>query len=174
LNSQRMNLLYHPLEKQIKNNKMEQEQQLIYMPMQLDDLDEVLDVERKSFLSPWTPDLFINEFSNPRSIKRILRSPLDNHLIGYIIWWVVLDEGHLMSIAINEEDQRSGAGRFLVEKMIAECRDNNVETISLEVREKNYEAIGLYQSFEFKAIGRRKKYYVDENEDAILMELKLT
>lgn len=147
--------------------------EFIYKPMMLDDLDEVLEIERKSFLTPWTPDLFVNEFSNPRSVKRIIRSAVDNHLIGYIIWWVVLDEGHLMSIAIDPEDQNKGAGKFLVAKMIEECKTNRVESISLEVREGNDPAIGLYDSFGFEAIGLRKKYYADEGKDAILMELKI-
>ncbi len=147
---------------------------LVVRPMILDDLDEVMDIERLSFLSPWTPDLFVNEFSNPRSVKRIVQDRDSDRLLAYMVYWVVLDEAHLMNIAVRPSLKGRGIGSLLMEKMVEECRERRCKHVSLEVRENNFPAIDLYLRSGFRPVGRRANYYLDEGKDAILMDLDLT
>jgi len=144
----------------------------LYRQMELDDLDDVLDIERQSFRTPWTPDMFITEFANPRSRRRVLLDA-EGRLAGYMLYWVILDEAHLMNIAVAPDLRQQGAGTRLVANLIQESRRESVEVISLEVRVSNLAAIRLYQKFGFQPVGLRKNYYTDEGEDALLMELEL-
>jgi ribosomal-protein-alanine N-acetyltransferase len=146
----------------------------VYRAMKLDDLDEVLDIERASFLTPWTPDLFVQEFSNRRSRKGVVCRAEDGKVLGYVIWWVVFEEGHLMNIAVDPAFKRRGVATLMMDNMIARCRKDGVTRISLEVRRSNDAAILLYAKYGFNPVGLRKNYYVDEGEDAILMDLELT
>lgn len=147
---------------------------LRYRPMTLDDLDDVLEVERSSFPSPWTPDLFVNEFTNPRSVRRVAVRHPENRLVGFMIYWVILDEGHLMNIAIDPACRCRGAATFMLENMFAECSKRKIRSVTLEVRRGNSAALQLYDKFGFKLIGLRKNYYVEEGEDAVLMEYRLS
>lgn len=151
----------------------ENDRRVIYRVMELKDLDEVLEIERESFLAPWTPDLFIREFTNLRSKKRVVCNEEDGRLLGYIMWWITKDQSHLMNVAVNPEDKRKGYGRLLMNQMIEECRSHDIARITLEVRPSNIEAIQLYQDLKFSPVGLRYNYYVEEGEDAILMELDL-
>ncbi len=147
---------------------------ILWEQMQLDDLDEVLDIERLCFRSPWTPDLFVNEFFNPRSKQRVARQKEEPHVLGYLIYWTVLDEAHLMNVAVSPDFRRQGIGEMLLRSMLEECRSSGHIHVTLEVRESNIEAISLYERFDFVAVGKRKNYYQADNEDAILMELTLS
>ncbi len=146
-------------------------ERMVVRPMVLDDLDEVLDIERISFLSPWTPDLFVNEFSNPRSVKRIVQDRFTGHVVAYMVYWVVLDEAHLMNIAVQPRFKGRGLATLLMECLIDETRNKHCHHVSLEVREDNFPAINLYLRTGFRPVGRRANYYIDEGKDAILMDL---
>lgn len=146
---------------------------LRYLEMTLDDLDEVLDIERDSFRVPWTPDMFIREFENDVSRQRVAKDEAGN-VLGYLFYWFVIDEAHLMNVAVAPAARRHGVGRFLMERLIEECRLQRAAFLGLEVRRGNEPAIALYDTLGFKPIGLRKKYYVEENEDAILMEMEFS
>ncbi len=141
-----------------------------YRAMELDDLDGVLEVEQQCFTAPWTPDMFIVEFSNPNSHRRVLVERDSGRVAAYIIYWTVLDEAHLMSIAVLSEFQKRGLARLLMRKFIEERIKQDTTYFSLEVRVGNQRAIELYEKFGFKGIGLRKGYYHDTGEDALLME----
>ncbi len=94
-------------------------------------------------------------------------------IIGYICFWVVLDEAHLANLAVAPEARRQGVAAFLLKTMIRYLRARGVKQILLEVRERNKAALSLYHKFGFKIDGRRKGYYSDTKEDAILMSLSL-
>ncbi len=139
----------------------------------LDDLDQVLEIERQSFRSPWSPDMFVVEFSNPQSRRYVIREKRSGKILGYMIYWVVLDEGHLMSIATRADRLREGLGRRMMDRMIRECRKEGVRRLTLEVRRGNIPAIEMYLAYGFEAVGLRKNYYTAEREDAVLMELRI-
>jgi len=82
---------------------------------------------------------------------------------------LLLDEGHIMDVAVDPEFRGRGVGRLLVQRVIDDCRDGGASFISLEVRVSNIAAINLYRDMGFVETGRRKRYYKD-GEDALMME----
>ncbi len=140
----------------------------VYRDMELDDLDEIMDIERASFLSAWPPHAFVSEFFNEQSHRRCLISP-DGHVAGYLLYWVILDESHIMNIAIEPEERQRGLALRMMEQALWEAEDRRCTLMSLEVRANNEAALALYFKLGFEAVGRRKNYYQEERQDAILM-----
>ena len=147
---------------------------LTYRPMTMDDLYDVLEIERLSFSMPWTPDMFIVEFGNDNSCRRVIVDDSDGSVLAYMIYWTVLDEAHLMSIAVHPDRRGQGLGALLIENLIAEGREAGITIFSLEVNVRNSVAIAMYERFGFRGFGLRKKYYEDTGDDALLMELKIS
>jgi len=81
----------------------------------------------------------------------------------------LLDEGHILDVAVHPEVRGGGVGRLLVEKVLEECRGNGASFVSLEVRESNLPAIALYRKMGFAEVGKRKRYY-ENGENALMME----
>lgn len=137
-------------------------------PMTEADLDEILSIESVSFPHPWNRTHFLDELKSPHSFPY---SAFDGggRLIGYICPMLVLDEGHILDVAVSHEFRGRGLGKMLVEKVLAVCMERGAEFVSLEVRPSNTDAIGLYRRLGFVETGRRPRYYHD-GEDALLME----
>ncbi len=137
-------------------------------PMSEDELDEVLAIENASFPSPWSRALFIAELNSPNSFPFVA---LDSgaRVVGFICPMLVIDEGHILDVAVAPAFRGKGIGRLLVEMVIEECRVLGAEFVSLEVRVSNLAAISLYRRLGFIVTGRRKGYY-ENGEDALLME----
>lgn len=89
--------------------------------------------------------------------------------MGYICPMLVLDEGHILDVAVHSNYRGKGIGRMLVERVLHDCSERGAEFVSLEVRQSNESAIGLYRQLGFLETGRRKAYY-ENGEDALLME----
>jgi ribosomal-protein-alanine N-acetyltransferase len=96
---------------------------------------------------------------------RVLRS---EHLLGYVLFWHVTDEIHLLNVAVDPAERRKGYGRRLVEEVIDFGRSHQAERVLLEVRVSNAAAVALYAALGFEEFNRRKRYY-DDGEDAIEM-----
>lgn len=137
-------------------------------PMTAADLDQVLEIERKSFPHPWLHQHFIDELSSPYAFPLAAFDPA-GRLLGYICPMLLLDEGHILDVAVDPEIRGAGVGRLLVEKVLEECRGNGASFVSLEVRESNLPAIALYRKIGFAEVGKRKRYY-ENGEDALMME----
>jgi ribosomal-protein-alanine N-acetyltransferase len=90
-------------------------------------------------------------------------------VLGYICPICILDEGHILDVAVRKESQGQRVGELLVEKALGECRERGAAFVSLEVRPSNGAAISLYHRLAFVDTGRRKQYY-ENGEDALLME----
>jgi len=133
-----------------------------------DDLDQVLEIERKSFPQPWLRQHFIDELNFPYAFPL---SAFDacGLLLGYICPMLLLDEGHILNVAVNPDVRGTGVGRMLVQKVLDECSSAGASFVSLEVRESNFAAIHLYHKMGFMEMGRRKRYY-ENSEDALMME----
>jgi len=132
---------------------------------------DILSIEKSSFITPWGLTQFVDELNNPYSHMWGLIEEED--LIGYICFWTVLDEVHIMSIAIRPDMRRKGMAKFLLKELIKSAEQNNISKIWLEVRPSNKVAISLYENLGFKKVGVRKGYYSDTHEDAIVMALNL-
>lgn len=134
-----------------------------------EDLDEVFEIEKLCFSYPWTKSLFINELKNPYSHAYVLRSH-EHKVIGYIIFWIIMEEGHILNIAIHPEWRNKGYGSLLLKFSLDILRRHSGKVMTLEVRKSNIPAISLYKKFGFKIVGIRKNYYISNGEDALVME----
>jgi len=139
--------------------------------MTVEDLDEVLRIERDSFPKPWTRDQFESELKNPVSTAYALKvSEGGKEKLGaYIVFWVVHGEAHVLDIAVNAGLRRMGLATMLLDAALEHMRRNMVYEVFLEVRRSNRAAISLYRKFGFRESFIRKNYYGDE--DAIVMTL---
>lgn len=130
-------------------------------------LKDILKIENLSFATPWTKDAMEKELTNKFAKYVVVK--LNNIVIGYGGMWVILDEGHITNIAVHPEFRGIGAGKKIIEGLIQICKEQNMASLTLEVRVSNYVAQNLYKSFGFIEEGVRKNYYNDNNEDAIIM-----
>ena len=138
--------------------------------MKKEDIDGVLTVEKESFSTPWTEKLFYDEVENPRTVYFV--AVTDNgEIVGYGGMWHVVDEGQITNIAVKKNCRGEGVGSKLLESLIKWAKNNEILVIQLELREGNAAAFGLYKKYGFSVVGKRKDYYKNPTEDAILMDL---
>jgi ribosomal-protein-alanine N-acetyltransferase len=142
---------------------------MLFSPMTVTDLDEALDIERRSFPEPWSRGMFLHELKLPFSTSIVARAAAAPHeLLGYICWWLVGDEIQILNVAVHPERRQQKIGRALVELVLHVVQAQHVGTVTLEVRRDNGAAIALYRSFGFAESGVRRHYY-GRGADAILM-----
>lgn len=140
--------------------------ELHFEKLKLEHLDEVVDIENKSFPQPWTRGMFEREIC--LSISKFFVAKYENKIAGYGGYWWVSDEAHIVNLAVHPGLRRQGVGERILGHMTALMKGQAIRTILLEVRKSNLSAQKLYEGKGFRVTGLRKKYYVDE--DAILME----
>ena len=131
------------------------------------DLDEVMEIERLSFKTPWSRFAFIHEMQFERSLFKVMR--IGGRLVGYGGFWYVLDEAHISNIAIHPDYRKRGLAKTLLIHLLEEAIAKGASKATLEVRRSNIAAQRLYGAFGFKVVTVRKNYYSDENEDALVM-----
>jgi ribosomal-protein-alanine N-acetyltransferase len=143
--------------------------QLAVSPMKLEDLEAVLDIEVLSFPTPWSRNAFLYELlENERAVYYVVRNSMDK-LIAYIGMWIIFDEGHITNLAVHPAYRHQGVAKFLLTNFIKIARERNIKHLTLEVRRSNLVAQELYQKMGFVHMGVRKRYYMDNNEDALIM-----
>ncbi len=140
--------------------------------MTLEDIDKVLFIERQSFTTPWSKEAMEREIKS-NELARYIVAVKDNEVVGYGGFWLIVDEGHITNIAVDEEYRGLGIGNILVEGLIDFGYEANCEAMTLEVRESNVVAQNLYEKYGFVAVGIRPKYYTDDDENAIIMWKKM-
>jgi [ribosomal protein S18]-alanine N-acetyltransferase len=138
--------------------------------MKESDLEEILAIEKKSFADPWSRRLFKETLSFPHSVNFVLQEAT-GALVGYINFYLIAGEAHMLNLAIHRDWRKKGLASRLLNHAIDFLRHRGAAHFFLEVREGNLEAIRLYSKFGFEHIGRRKRYYVETNEDALVMHL---
>jgi [ribosomal protein S18]-alanine N-acetyltransferase len=138
--------------------------------MKESDLEKVLAIEKKSFADPWSRKLFRETLSFPHSVSFVMHGP-DRALLGYINFYVIAQEGHMLNLAIHPAWRKKGFATRLLTHSLDYLKQQNAMHFFLEVREGNLDAIGLYRKFGFEIIGKRKRYYAETNEDALVMHL---
>ncbi len=130
------------------------------------DLPEVIAIERRAFPTPWSLAMFVLELSKASGI--CLAALRDGNIVGYLVCSRYDTVWHLMNIAVDPVLQRRGIARALLTHLFG-LADGPDEQYTLEVRTSNDGAIRLYEEFEFRAAGRRRAYYHDNREDALIM-----
>ncbi|MCT4784663.1 MULTISPECIES: ribosomal protein S18-alanine N-acetyltransferase [Exiguobacterium] len=136
------------------------------------DVEEVTAVEEASFAIPWTKEAFMNEMlRNEQAIYFV--AVHDRRVIGFAGVWKIVDEGHITNIAVLPEYRGQGVGNQLLHALVTYARAQSLAALTLEVRVSNVGAQKLYEQFGFECAGRRKRYYQDNNEDALIYWAKL-
>jgi ribosomal-protein-alanine N-acetyltransferase len=140
----------------------------------LADVPAIWAIEKVSFPTPWSRWSFLAELGHRNSYTLVAGppSPYPWQTLGYLIFWVVLDEMHILNLAVHSEHRRRGIARRLLAEGLAQARTLGAELAWLEVRPSNLAARALYESFGFKEMGRRPRYYNDTQEDALLLTLE--
>jgi len=143
--------------------------------MNINDVPDVCALDRRSFSLPWTEKTFTYEvIENQLSIHLVAEvdKPLGKSIIGFIVVWIIVDEAHIGTIAVDESYRNKGIARRMITEALRQARQSGALICYLEVRAGNTSARHLYEKLGFEVDGVRKGYYQDNHEDAILMSLK--
>ncbi len=143
-------------------------EQFSIVPMELTHLDEVLQIEEKSFPTPWSRYAFTCELLD-NDFARYFCLMHDDRIVGYMGLWVILDEAHITNVAIHPDYRNRRLGELLMREVAWRCQTFGIVRMTLEVRVSNYPAQSLYKRLGFVSAGTRKGYYTDTKEDAIIM-----
>ncbi len=141
--------------------------------MRAEDLDEVLAIERASFSMPWSRGAFLYEMQQNRVARCWVARDETGQVTGYLCLWEVSDEIHITNVAVRPDLRRRGIARSLLSTVLDDARGRRFKIVVLEVRPSNHHAVTLYESFGFRVVGRRRGYYYDTGEDALVMEVGL-
>ena len=143
-------------------------EQLTIEPMREADVPAVQIIERDIFSTPWPRNAYYRELASRNSAHYIVLRK-DEEIVGYAGMWRMYDEAHVTTIGVRYDVQHSGYGRVLFAALVQAAYDMGAKWVTLEVRTSNENAMRMYEAFGFKVIGRRKGYYTDNGEDAIVM-----
>jgi ribosomal-protein-alanine N-acetyltransferase len=138
-------------------------------PMAMEDVAEVQAIEAQSFPLSWPKDSVGSELEKNK-VARYMTARVGDRIVGYGGMWLILDEAHITTMAVHPDYRGFKVGKRVLWEMLRLCYEKGVKWTVLEVRESNADAVGLYQSFGFKQIGLRKKYY-ENDENALVMFL---
>lgn len=166
----------------------------VMRPMRLEDIPQVVILDRLSFAMPWSVKTYQFELNNHETshlvaleahenapepvhgvrglIQRLRGSNSSGMVAGYGGCWLIAGEAHISTIAVHPEFRGRGLGEVLLVGMLGRAMHLGGEYSVLEVRENNLTAQALYEKYEYQVIGRRPGYYRDNNEDALLMEVR--
>lgn len=143
---------------------------LVIRKMVLEDLPAVVDLDQRSFSLPWPERSFRFELTdNPAS--RCWVADLDGKIVGMIVVWLIAEEAHIATVATHPDYRRQGIGAQLLSQALLSLMGEGARSSFLEVRESNLAAQAMYRKFGYEVTGRRRRYYRDNDEDAILMSL---
>ena len=148
-------------------------QAYLIQPLTPADLDAVMEIERLSFRTPWLRQAFEDELARPWARVEVLRDAVTGRPVAFADYWLVADELHILNIATHPEARRQGHGARLLRHILEVARRASYRTVELEVRRSNLAAQALYHRFQFRQVGIRPRYYEDNDEDAVLMTLRL-
>jgi len=151
---------------------LEQNKKFKFRPMNMTDLDAVMDIEPHIYSHPWTRGNFSDSLNSGYSAWVLEKN---NEMIGYALLMMVMDEAHLLNLSIAKAYQKQGLGRYLLEHMMQIARNHHALNMFLEVRTSNISAIALYENVGFNEMAIRRNYYPAKSgrEDAVLMGIAL-
>jgi len=141
---------------------------VLILPMTPQDVDDIVEIEKLSFSTPWSRSALLGELRYPRQAVYLV-ARVKGRIVGYVGMWTVGDEGHITNIAVHPDFRGKGIGTLLLSFLIAVAYSRGIGALTLEVRVSNVRARKLYERMGFVAAGIRPGYYSDNNEDAIVM-----
>jgi ribosomal-protein-alanine N-acetyltransferase len=143
--------------------------------MKKEDIDQVLEIEHASFSMPWSKNLFLSEFRSPlvsTLMVALANDPFPRRVIGYIVFWLVKEEMHILNLAAAPEQRRQGVAKKLVLAALKRAYQQGATRAFLEVRVSNEKAQKLYSNLGFTGTSVRRGYYDSPVEDAVMMTLE--
>jgi [ribosomal protein S18]-alanine N-acetyltransferase len=155
-----------------RNDMGKTEKKIAFRPMEVADIPQILEVELKSFTSPWPEQAFYNELTH-NQFARYTVITINNQVVGYCGLWIILDEAHITNIAIHPDYRGFGLGEALLRYVMEMASLLGAMKMTLEVRVSNRIAQSLYKKLGFEPSGIRPKYYTDNQEDALIMWVTL-
>ena len=136
--------------------------------MRPSDIEAVARLERRCYTLPWNPNSYITELGNTNAFYAVAKRS-DGDLVGYGGIWVIVDELHITTLAVDPETRGQKIGERLLNAMMDEGIKRGATRATLEVRQSNKVAQALYHKYGFLDVAQRKAYYSDNNENAIIM-----
>jgi ribosomal-protein-alanine N-acetyltransferase len=150
--------------------------EIVLRPMLLQDVEQVYAIDVLSFTLPWSERSYRFELTENNASHPWVAEAVDarggHQVVGMIVVWYIMDEAHIATIATHPNFRRMGIARRLLAQALAEGAAQGAVKAFLEVRRSNLAAQALYQSFGFVVTGVRPRYYLDTQEDALLMTLE--
>lgn len=146
--------------------------ELVIRKMEVADVENVMEVERATFTTPWTTDIFYQEIVDNQHAHYFVME-LDQKIIGYVGTWIVIDDAQITNIAVMPAFRGHKLGEKLFLYTIQQAIRRGATRLSLEVRESNVIAQKMYRKFGLVPGGIRKNYYTDNQEDAVVMWVNL-
>ena len=134
----------------------------------LDNVNEMLKIEKKAFVSHWSKQSFIDEFGAENG--HYIAAVDNGKIIGYSGFRYVLDEGHITTLAVQKKSRKKGIGTKLIAQLIEDAKKHGLKKLFLEVRQSNVPAQKIYKKLGFKVLDRRREYYQHPVEDALVMQ----
>ncbi|MDL2235896.1 ribosomal protein S18-alanine N-acetyltransferase [Christensenellaceae bacterium OttesenSCG-928-L17] len=142
--------------------------ELTFRPMQKQDVHEVSLIERLCFRSPWSEKMIAGELKN-RVAHYYVAETSEKEIIGYLGMWIMFEEAHITNIAVAPSYRRNGVAQRLMLHGMQQALLSGATQMTLEVREHNSGAQALYFGLDFVSAGKRKRYYSDTGEDALIL-----
>jgi ribosomal-protein-alanine N-acetyltransferase len=154
----------------MRHKEVNRDRKISIQPMTPADLDEVMPIEEASYTTPWKRSMFEADLQgNPFARFFVARDPEQGAVVGYVCFWKVFSELHLMNLSVHPGRRRLGIGEELGRWTLTWARENAVSLITLEVRASNEAAKRLYEKLGFKLVAVRRNYYRNPSEDALIM-----
>lgn len=135
----------------------------------MNDLQDIYNLEKECFAIPWSLQSIENDLSENSNVATYLVATDNDKVLGYIGMWQVLDEAQVTNLAVSESFRGRGIGRLLVNELSDIAKKRGARQLTLEVRSSNAPARSVYNETGFVEIAKRKSYYKDNGEDAIIM-----
>ena len=142
---------------------------VILHPPRLDQIPELVALDNSCLGGLWTFNGYKRELESPNSHFLVLSLDSNQSIIGCGCFWEILEEAHITLLMIEPDYQGQGLGKLLLSHLLADAVKRKLERATLEVRASNQPALALYQKFGFQLAGRRKGYYRDTGEDALVL-----
>ena len=139
----------------------------------IDDLPAIYEIETRSFPTHWSYRVLRDEVRRVSPQSRVLVARCGDRVVAFTIFWVIVDEMHLLNFAVHPAYRRLGIARMLLNASLGEALRIGLIRATLEVRVSNAEAIALYESAGFRTVAMRRKYYQDTGEDAYVMWVEM-
>jgi [ribosomal protein S18]-alanine N-acetyltransferase len=136
-----------------------------------EDLAAIMAIESEAFPSPWAEVLYDEELNREEGL--FLAAEDGEGIAGYLLAWVILDEGHLLKLGVGRRRRRQGIGSALLAAAVRAMKGRGVAKVWLEVRAGNADGMAFYEAHGYRRLGIRRGYYQDTGEDAVVMVREL-